>query len=86
MLIEIFQESSQFVKSADFDFVVFGQLLRVPLVEHLKGFSSSDVVEIEYITRILEPEPEATLPHDDWIGGVQVAQNWWVLGQYHLLM
>lgn len=66
------------LKSLDFDFLILGELLRIPLCEHLqeKGVSTETTVEIEYIQRTPAPQPQDALQHDDWISSIHVADKW----------
>ncbi|KRT81986.1 WD40 domain-containing protein, partial [Oryctes borbonicus] len=72
------------LKPIDFDFLVFDELLRVPLCEHLqeKGISTEVTVDIEYIQRSPAPQPQDALQHDDWISSVHVADKWVLTGCY----
>ncbi|CAG9813933.1 unnamed protein product [Phaedon cochleariae] len=78
------EANPEFLKPKDFDFIVIGELLRVPLIEHLqeRSVSTEVTVEIEYIERTPAPEPEDSLLHDDWVCGVQTADKWILTGCY----
>ncbi|KAF2893661.1 hypothetical protein ILUMI_12516 [Ignelater luminosus] len=84
LLNELLRENAELLKPTEFDFLVLGQLLRVPLIEHLQEFNESieATVEIEYVQRTPAPEPEDALLHDDWISGIQVADKWVLTGCY----
>lgn len=76
---ELLKEShSDTVKDVEFDFLVIGELLRVPLLDHLRerGRSTEATVDIEYLLRTPAPEPQDSLLHDDWVSGIQVAGKW----------
>jgi len=84
LLNELLRENSEIVKPVKFDFVVLGQLLRVPLIALLQEFNASTeaTIDVEYVQRTPAPEPEDALLHDDWIGSVQVADKWVLTGCY----
>ncbi|PSN56766.1 Ribosome biogenesis protein WDR12 [Blattella germanica] len=71
-------------EQVDFDFLVCGEVLRVPLTEHLqeRSVSSEVTVEIEYFERVPAPEPHDCLLHDDWVSAVQVQDDWILSGCY----
>lgn len=78
---ELLKESHQdILKDIDFDFLVLGELLRVPLLDLLKerGYSTEATVDVEYVLRTPAPQPEDSLLHDDWVSAVQVADKWLV--------
>ena len=62
----------------EFDFLVCGEVLRIPLSEHLEEHSVSTEVtaEVEYFERVPAPEPQDCLLHDDWVSAVQVKDGW----------
>ncbi|XP_056008326.1 ribosome biogenesis protein WDR12 homolog isoform X1 [Ostrea edulis] len=68
----------------DFDFLLDGEFLRLPLDKHLenKGISSEDLVEIEFIERQPAPKPEDSLLHDDWVSCLQGCQECILSGCY----
>ncbi|XP_061185739.1 ribosome biogenesis protein WDR12 homolog [Saccostrea echinata] len=70
--------------SVDFDFLLDGEFLRVPLDKHLekKGVSSEDLIEIEFVERQPAPQPEDSLLHDDWVSCVQGCQECILSGCY----
>jgi ribosome biogenesis protein YTM1 len=78
------ENKSDFLKPKELDFLVFGELLRLPLIEHLKehNFSSETTIDIEYIERTPSPEPQESLLHDDWVSGIQTADKWILTGCY----
>lgn len=62
----------------DFDFLVSGEVLRVPLSDHLqeRSISSEVTVDVEYFERIPAPEPHDCLLHDDWVSAVHLKGGW----------
>lgn len=72
------ENSTNFLKTKNFDFLIVGKLLRLPLSEQLKehGISTETTVDIEYIERTPAPEPENSLLHDDWVCGLQTSEKW----------
>lgn len=69
------------MKPKEFDFLVLGELLRVPLIEHLRehNISTELAVDIEYIERTPAPEPQDSLLHDDWVSGLHCVDKWYVI-------
>lgn len=69
---------TSFEKSVEFDFLVCGELLCLPLSEHLqeKEISSEETLEIEYLERFPAPTPQDCLMHDDWVSTVHAHGNW----------
>ncbi|XP_066143173.1 ribosome biogenesis protein WDR12 homolog [Euwallacea fornicatus] len=85
VLNQLLQENSQeFFKPKDFDFLVVGQLIRTPLIEHLqeKNVSTETTVDVEYIERTPAPEPQETILHDDWVSSIQSNDKWILTGCY----
>ncbi|CAH1113705.1 unnamed protein product [Psylliodes chrysocephalus] len=72
------------LKSVEFDFLAIGELLRVPLIEHLqeRNVSTETTVEVEYIERTPAPEPKDSLLHDDWVCGIESSDKWILTGCY----
>ncbi|KAK3592982.1 hypothetical protein CHS0354_023207, partial [Potamilus streckersoni] len=70
--------------SVDFDFLISGEFLRLPLDSHLaqKEISSEDVVELEYIVHHPSPRPEHSMDHDDWVSCVQGSEKYILSGCY----
>lgn len=66
------------LKKIEFDFLVCGELLRLPLVEHLKskGGSTESTIDVEYLERVPAPKPLDCLTHDDWVASVSCKSNW----------
>ena len=79
-----FLENSPQNKTIEFDFLVSGNFLRLPLKEHLedRNISPEQVIVIEYLERLAPPKPQDCLMHDDWVSAVQIAGNWILTGTY----
>ncbi|EFA03458.1 ribosome biogenesis protein WDR12 homolog [Tribolium castaneum] len=78
------ENKSDFLKPKEFDFLVLGELLRVPLLEHLKehNISTEIAIDVEYIERTPAPEPQDSLLHDDWVSGLHCVDKWILTGCY----
>lgn len=74
----------EYNKFIEFDFIVLGELLRISLSELLesKAISAEATLEIEYIKRAPQPQPQDALIHDDWVAGVEVANKYILTGCY----
>lgn len=79
LLNQLLKESnSNFLKSIEFDFLAVGQLIRLPLLEHLQehNVSTEATVEVEYIERTPAPEPKESILHDDWVSTIESNDKW----------
>lgn len=65
-------------KPIEFDFLVCGEFLRVPLLEHLqeRSVSSEATIDVEYVEKHPTPEPQDCLMHDDWVSAVDGHDKW----------
>ena len=68
----------------DFDFLLNGEFVKIPLGQHLKEreVSFEDVIDLEYVERYPAPEPQDCLLHDDWVSAVQMMDKWILTGCY----
>jgi len=59
-------------KAQPFDFLVDGELVRLPLQQFLlaKGISAERVLELEYVKVVAPRKQEEPCPHDDWVSAV----------------
>jgi len=59
-------------KNVEFDFLLDGDLLRLPLIQSVreKSISTETVIELEYVEKYPSPKPEDSLIHDDWVACV----------------
>ncbi|XP_063901472.1 ribosome biogenesis protein WDR12 homolog [Zophobas morio] len=78
------ENKSDFLKPKEFDFLIQGELVRLPLVEHLTehAISTEATIDIEYIERTPAPQPQDSLLHDDWVSGIHCADKWILTGCY----
>ncbi|XP_071492684.1 ribosome biogenesis protein wdr12-like [Diadema antillarum] len=60
------------IQNVDFDFLIDGEFLRLPLASHLEasGISTETVVEVEYVVKQAAPEPVGSILHDDWVSAI----------------
>ncbi|XP_077862025.1 ribosome biogenesis protein WDR12-like, partial [Saccoglossus kowalevskii] len=68
----------------NFDFLINGEFLRVPLGKHMEesSFSTETVVDIEYLEKFAAPKPVGSIVHDDWVSSLQGCQDCIVSGSY----
>ncbi|KAL9152390.1 hypothetical protein ABFS82_11G119000 [Erythranthe guttata] len=68
-------------QSEPFDFLIDGELVRMPLQEFLlvKGISAEKTLEIEYIKAIAPRKEEEPSLHDDWVSAVDGSNNGYIL-------
>jgi len=66
-----------------FDFLIQQILIRGTLKEFVRenGLTTENVLEIECILRNV-PQPQADLPHDDWIGAIRATEDCFLVGCY----
>lgn len=80
----LLQETGDFLKAIEFDFIVTGEFLKIRLGDHLRDrfVSFEDTIEIEYVERFPAPEPQDCLLHDDWVSAVHTRDKWILTGCY----
>ncbi|TKW35674.1 hypothetical protein SEVIR_2G390300v4 [Setaria viridis] len=59
-------------KAQPFDFLVDGELVRLPLQQFLlaKGITAERVLELEYVKAVAPRKQDKPCPHDDWVSAV----------------
>ncbi|KAL8172341.1 hypothetical protein V2J09_024145 [Rumex salicifolius] len=64
-----------------FDFLIDGELLRLPLKDFLKakGISMEKTLEIEYIKAAIPKKQHEPCPHDDWVSSVDGSNSSFIL-------
>ncbi|XP_050100099.1 ribosome biogenesis protein WDR12 homolog [Anopheles aquasalis] len=70
--------------NVEFDFLLNGEFVKIPLGQHLKEreISFEDTIDLEYVERYPAPEPQDCLLHDDWVSAVQAKDGWILTASY----
>ncbi|XP_034948581.1 ribosome biogenesis protein WDR12 homolog [Chelonus insularis] len=81
---ELLKETTQDVREVEFDFLVCSEFLRTSLLEHIniRGVSTENIIDVEYLEKHPPPEPKDCLIHDDWVAAVSVSEKWILTGCY----
>ncbi|CAL4891253.1 unnamed protein product [Urochloa decumbens] len=68
-------------KAQPFDFLVDGELVRLPLQQFLlaKGISAERVLELEYVKAVAPRKQDEPCPHDDWVSAVDGSNSSFIL-------
>lgn len=84
LINSLLKESIPDFIAEEFDFLIFGELLRSSVLEILesKNENTEQIVEVEYFTKFPAPTPENSLIHDDWVSGVNTSEKWILSGCY----
>jgi len=71
-------------RNVEFDFLLDGDMLRVPLnaLVKEKNISTESVIELEYVEKYPSPKPEDSLIHDDWVAAVAGMKSFILSGCY----
>lgn len=84
LLNELLKESDITIQEIEFDFLISSEFLITSLIEHTgqRGISTEQIVDVEYVEKHPQPQPQDCLIHDDWVSAVAVSDEWILTGCY----
>lgn len=76
-ILQCLTESKSSTLNGEFDFLIFSELLRGSLEEHVSRhqFSVEEVLQIECVQHNLPPTLSLELDHGDWVSAIHCYKN-----------